>query len=57
MKYNNVPFNNVQDSGWVQTTGVPCGQGMLSGVEEVIINPEGVEEPEDGGKGPWPSGQ
>ena len=28
-----------------------CGQGMLSGVEEVIINPEGVEEPEDQGEG------
>ena len=43
---------------WVDTDNRgPCGQGMLSGVEEVIINPEGVKEPEDGGKGPWPSGQ
>ena len=30
---------------------------MLSGVEEVIFNPEGIKEPGDGGKGPWPSGQ
>ena len=30
---------------------------MLSGVEEVIFNPRGVEEPEDGGEGSlalWP---
>ena len=25
--------------------------GMLSGVEEVIFNPRGVEEPADGGEG------
>ena len=27
---------------------------MLSGVEEVIINPEGVKEPGDGGRVPGP---
>ena len=34
-----------------------CGQGMLSGVEEVINNPEGVKEPRDGREGSlalWP---
>ena len=30
---------------------MPCGQGMLLGMEEVFINPEGVKEPGDGGRG------
>ena len=55
MKYNNVPF--VKTLGGCRQQGVICGQGMLSGVEEVVIDPEGRRGTRRWGEGSlalWP---